>query len=99
MVVVRELNPFPTMVGAALATVTELSGDYRIHLDHPPPYDALPVEAELAKGTTISTEIQKKVETVLKKTLGTTAQVRLLEKVVHRSPKAKRSVQSGAINE
>ena len=52
MVVVRGLNLFPTMVAAVINEFSALSGDYRITLDQPPPYDALPVSVELAKGQT-----------------------------------------------
>ena len=46
MVVVRGLNMFPTMVAAVIGAFPELSGDYRIVLDAPPPHDTLPVQAE-----------------------------------------------------
>jgi len=54
MVTVRGLNLFPTMVAAVLASIPELSGDYRIQLDSPPPFDHLPVAAELAPGRAAS---------------------------------------------
>jgi phenylacetate-CoA ligase len=78
MVVVRGLNLFPTMVAAALQTVPELSGDYRIVLDTKPPFDRLPVHTELAKGVTASTALAEKVATVIKTTLGASAEVTLL---------------------
>ncbi len=80
MVVVRGLNLFPTMVAAVLAGIPELSGDYRIYLDAPPPYDALPVSAELAAGITASDAISAKITAALKKSLGATARVTLLPK-------------------
>ena len=38
------------MVAAVISGFDELSGDYRIVLDSPPPFDVLPVEVELAAG-------------------------------------------------
>ncbi|MCB1367135.1 MAG: phenylacetate--CoA ligase family protein [Rhodobacteraceae bacterium] len=78
MVVVRGLNLFPTMVAAVLAAIPDLSGDYRIPLDAPPPYDALPVAAELAEGRIASPALAAKVAAALKKNLGATARVTLL---------------------
>jgi phenylacetate-CoA ligase len=78
MVVVRGLNLFPTMVAAVLADISELSGDYRINLDAPPPYDALPVHAELAAGIDPTDALNAKVTAALKKSLGATARVTLL---------------------
>jgi phenylacetate-CoA ligase len=49
MVVVRGINVFPTQVAAVLNCDDTLSGEYRIVLDGAGPYDALPVEAELAE--------------------------------------------------
>jgi phenylacetate-CoA ligase len=78
MIVVRGLNMFPTMVAAVLAAMPELSGDYRIHLDTPPPYDVLPVTAELAKGQDASPALAEAVETALKRNLGASARVELV---------------------
>ncbi len=78
MVVVRGLNLFPTMVAAVLNEFKELSGDYRIHLDTPPPYDSLPVQAELAKGQAEDTGLAERVSTAIKAKLGATARVTLL---------------------
>lgn len=78
MVVVRGLNLFPTMVSAVLAGIAELTGDYRILLDSLPPYDALPVQAELAKGQTATPALAAAIEQHFKKALGATARVTLL---------------------
>ncbi|GGO60824.1 phenylacetate-CoA ligase [Roseovarius pacificus] len=78
MVVVRGLNLFPTMVAAVLNEFNELSGDYRIHLDTPPPYDSLPVQAELAKGQAEDTGLAERVSAAIKAKLGATARVTLL---------------------
>lgn len=78
MVVVRGLNMFPTMVAAVLNEFSELSGDYRISLDHPPPYDWLPVIAELAEAQVATPDLATKVAAGLKRRLGATARVSLV---------------------
>lgn len=77
MVVVRGLNMFPTMVAAVLNEMPALSGDYRIMLDTPPPYDALPVKAELADGVDDTPELARNVEQAIKARLGASAKVSL----------------------
>jgi phenylacetate-CoA ligase len=77
MVVVRGLNMFPTMVAAVVTSFKEMSGDYRIVLDTPPPYDVLPVHAELAEGiqdddNTLSLRLEKR----FKQELGATIRVK-----------------------
>jgi len=78
MVVVRGLNVFPTMLAAVLSRFRELSGDYRIVLEGPPPYDLLPVQAELAEGIQESESLQLQIESTIKKQLGASAKVELL---------------------
>ncbi|OOY17495.1 AMP-binding protein [Thioclava sp. DLFJ4-1] len=78
MVVVRGLNMFPSMVAAVLNEIPELSGDYRITLDTPPPYDTLPVSAELAEGEHATPDLARKVEQRIKSKLGASALVTLL---------------------
>jgi len=78
MVVIRGLNLFPTMVAAVINEFKELSGDYRIILDHQPPYDFLPVHVELAKGQTASAGLASHVEQAIKSKLGATARVTIL---------------------
>ncbi|MCC5988937.1 MAG: phenylacetate--CoA ligase family protein [Pararhodobacter sp.] len=80
MVVVRGLNMFPTMVSAMIASMPELSGDYRIVLDTPPPYDFLPVAVELARGQHADPALGARVEAALKRELGASARVTI---VVH----------------
>lgn len=77
MVVVRGLNMFPSMVAAVLNEIQELSGDYRITLDAPPPYDTLPVSVELAEGISETPNLRSKVERAIKSRLGATATVAL----------------------
>ena len=78
MVVVRGLNMFPTMVAAVVNGFAELSGEYRIQLDMPPPYDVLPVTAELAKGAGAAGGLAHRVEAAIKSQLGASAKVTLL---------------------
>ncbi|HPE24168.1 phenylacetate--CoA ligase family protein [Albidovulum sp.] len=78
MVVVRGLNMFPTMVAAVVTGFDELSGDYRIVLDTPPPYDALPVRAELAKGRGDDGTLARRLEAAFKSRLGATARVTIV---------------------
>ena len=75
MVVVRGLNLFPTMVAAVINEFAALSGDYRIILDSPPPYDALPVTVERAKGQPVTDGLAEEVATAIKTKLGATARV------------------------
>jgi phenylacetate-CoA ligase len=79
MIVVRGLNMFPTMVAAVIAAIPALSGDYRIFLDSPPPYDILPITCEVARGQTPDAGLAEKIEVDLKKNLGATARVTLVE--------------------
>ena len=78
MVVVRGLNLFPTMVAAVIGSFEELSGDYRIMLDTPPPYDRLPVSVELSRNVPASPDLARRVEAEIKAQLGATAVVRVL---------------------
>lgn len=78
MVVVRGLNMFPTMVATVVASFDDLSGDYRIVLDTPPPYDVLPVTAELAAGTHETGNLSEKIETYFKQKLGATIRITLV---------------------
>jgi phenylacetate-CoA ligase len=78
MVVVRGLNLFPTMVAAVISGFDALSGNYRIVLDTPPPFDVLPVEVELAAGASGGDGLGQAVEQAIKQTLGATARVTVL---------------------
>lgn len=78
MVVVRGLNLFPTMVAAVLSEMDELSGDYRIVLDTPPPYDRLPLHVERAKDVAERPDLAARVAAAVKAKLGATAQVTVL---------------------
>jgi phenylacetate-CoA ligase len=78
MVVVRGLNLFPTMVAAALGEIAGLSGEYRIVLDSPPPYDRLPLQVELAEGAKAGPDLSREVEELIKARLGASAKVTIL---------------------
>ncbi|MCC7047906.1 MAG: phenylacetate--CoA ligase family protein [Alphaproteobacteria bacterium] len=80
MVVVRGINAFPAQVAAVLNRDAALSGEYRIVLDGPGPYDALPVEAELAEhlGAAAPEGLVQAVAGAIKRELGLTARVSLL---------------------
>lgn len=77
MVVVRGLNVFPTMVSAVLTGFAELSGEYRIRLSGPGPYDRLPVEAELAAAGLGREGLAREIEAAIKRDIGATAAVTL----------------------
>ena len=69
---------FPTMVAAVVTSFKELTGDYRIVLDQPPPFDVLPVHAECAPGIEISTGLPTEIEKTFKQILGVTVRLTLL---------------------
>jgi phenylacetate-CoA ligase len=80
MVVVRGLNAFPTQVAAVLNREPALSGEYRIVLDGPGPYDALPLEAELSQAATRTPPggLAEGLAAAIKRELGLTARLTLL---------------------
>jgi phenylacetate-CoA ligase len=80
MVVVRGINAFPAQIAAILNRDDRLSGEYRIVLAGPGPYDFLPVEAELAaSGAGAMPEgLAATVAAAIKRDLGLTARVALL---------------------
>lgn len=78
MVVVRGLNLFPTMIAAVVNEFSALSGDYRIVLDHAPPYDYLPLRVELAQEQPDDQGLASAVEQAIKTKLGATARVTVL---------------------
>lgn len=78
MVVVRGINAFPTQVAAVLTRLEDLSGEYRIVLNGPGPYDFLPVEAEVAEGVQPADGLAETLEQSLKREIGITARVSLV---------------------
>lgn len=97
MLVVRGLNMFPSMVAAVLTEFQELSGDYRIVLDGPPPYDALPVSAELTRHVSEAPGLCENVEKAFKAKLGATAMVSIVpaDTFPRTEGKTKRIIRSG----
>jgi phenylacetate-CoA ligase len=69
MIVVRGVNAFPSVVAAAINRCEELNGEYRIRLPHPPPYDRLPLEVELADNNPLSDELSAQLSRRLSDTL------------------------------
>ena len=78
MVVIRGINLFPSMVAAVVTGFTELSGDYRIVLDHGPPHEILPIQVELAVGRRNQAWLAGAIEQAIKSRLGATANVTTL---------------------
>ncbi|SEE69001.1 phenylacetate-CoA ligase [Rhizobiales bacterium GAS191] len=78
MVVVRGINAFPAQVAAVLNQHAALSGEYRIVLDGAGPYDALPVEVELAQSMDVSEGLTAAIASAIKRELGLTATIRLV---------------------
>jgi phenylacetate-CoA ligase len=78
MVTVRGVNVFPGAVAAVLNGVTELSGEYRIVLEGPGPYQRLPLEAELAPGAEATEALAAGVGAALRRGLGVRAELTLL---------------------
>lgn len=80
MVVVRGINVFPAQVAAVINRHETLSGEYRIVLESGGPYDALPVEAELAEGISGEEEmvVAETLAASFKRELGISARVTLV---------------------
>lgn len=78
MIVVRGINVFPVMVASVLNGHSALTGAYRIRLTQPPPYDVLPVDAELVDTSMDTAGLAEHIEGDIKRHIGVTARVRLL---------------------
>lgn len=78
MVVVRGVNVFPNAVTAVVSAMGELSGEYRIVLGGPGPFDRLPLEAEAAAGQEPSPELAARLAEAIRRELRVSAEVRLL---------------------
>jgi phenylacetate-CoA ligase len=80
MVVVRGINAFPAQIAAILNREERLSGEYRIVLAGPGPYDVLPVEAELAAPSAGAPPegLAAALAASIKRDLGLTARIALL---------------------
>lgn len=79
MIVVRGLNIFPTGLAATLNGIQDLSGEYRVILEGPGPFDVLPLEAEMAEGVEASPALEDKIGDAIKRDLGATAKIKLLD--------------------
>ncbi|MGA0066916.1 MAG: phenylacetate--CoA ligase family protein [Candidatus Nanopelagicales bacterium] len=80
MVVVRGVNVFPTSVAALVTSDPALSGEYRITLDGPGPYDRLRLEVERARDCGEADDvIRERIEAAARADLRVTADVRVLD--------------------
>ncbi|MFQ6022887.1 MAG: phenylacetate--CoA ligase family protein [Acidiferrobacterales bacterium] len=77
MVVVRGINVFPTAVAAVINDFSELSGEYRILLEGPGPYDQLPLEVELAPDREATETLADAVADAIKYHISVSARVTL----------------------
>ena len=78
MVIVRGVNVFPGAVAKVLNGFAVLSGEFRILLDGSPPFDRLPLEAELAPGREETPELAAEIATAVREATRASADVRLL---------------------
>jgi len=78
LVVVRGVNVFPSAVAIAIHRFPELSGEFRIELDGPPPYHRLPLAVELAEGGRPISDLAAAVADAVKRQTGASAEVSLL---------------------
>jgi phenylacetate-CoA ligase len=81
MVVVRGINAFPAQLAAVINRDDRLSGEYRIVLVGPGPYDTLPVEVELAQTLAGNPPagLAETVAAAIKRDLGLSARITLLD--------------------
>ncbi|MBT4933922.1 MAG: phenylacetate--CoA ligase family protein [Rhodospirillaceae bacterium] len=75
MIVVRGLNIFPTGLAATINTFKQLSGEYRVILDGPGPYDLLPLDVEVVDGVEPTPGLAENINQAIKRDLGATAHV------------------------
>ena len=79
MVVVRGVNVFPTSVAAVVTADEDLSGEYRIVLEGPGPYDRLPLEVELRSPSSSDPDaVAARVGDAVRRDLRVTADVSVL---------------------
>lgn len=77
MVVIRGVNVFPTSVAALVTADPALSGEYRIRLAGPGPYDRLPLEVEMARAAE-DVGVADRVAAAARRDLRVTASVSVL---------------------
>lgn len=79
MVVVRGVNVFPTAVAAVVTADPDLSGEYRIVLGGPGPYDRLPLQVELAESSGADpAAVAHRLGAVVRRDLRVTAELTVL---------------------
>ena len=78
MVIIRGVNAFPSVVAAAVNTCAELNGEYLIRLKHPPPYDRLPLEVEIAGKYEYDDRLREKISNELSASLRLSIDLTLL---------------------
>jgi Coenzyme F390 synthetase len=77
MVVVRGINVFPAQIASVINRNDALSGEYRIRLEGPAPYDLLPVEVECAR-IGAAPALADSLAASIKRDLGVSARIDLL---------------------
>ncbi|NKB60855.1 MAG: phenylacetate--CoA ligase family protein [Gammaproteobacteria bacterium] len=75
MITIRGINVFPTMVAETINKISGLSGEYRITLDHPPPYQSLPIEVELSREHSSPNALVAEIQNCIKRYIGVHADV------------------------
>ena len=78
MVVVRGINVFPAQIASVINRNDALSGEYRIRLEGPAPYDLLQVEVEIAEGWAAASALADSLAASIKRDLGVSARIDLL---------------------
>ena len=78
MIVVRGVNVYPGAVARVLNGFAALSGEFRIRLADPPPYDRLPLEAELAPGQVAGPDLAAAVGAAIRHAVRASANVTLV---------------------
>jgi phenylacetate-CoA ligase len=78
MVIVRGVNVFPGAVAAVLNRFPALSGEFRIHLETPPPFDRLPVQAEMVSGRSPDPDLAQNIAAALRTAIRASAEITLL---------------------
>ena len=76
----RGINAFPSQVAGVINANDALSGEYRIILNGPGPYDFLPLEAEISERLSgvLPDGLAIEIEAAIKRDLGLTSRVTLL---------------------
>ncbi len=65
VIIVRAVNVYPSAVAEAIGEISDLSGEYRIRMKGPGPYDRLNVEVELASDVESSDRLQEQVQNAI----------------------------------